>query len=231
MPAAEVDVSPDLVRRLLAAQHPDLAHLPVELITHGWDNVMCRVGGELAARLPRREMGARLIVHEQRWLPVLQPRLPLAIPAPVRVGQPGLGYPWPWSIVPFIPGQVAAQDPPADPRAAAVSLSRFLAALHTAASPDAPAHTTRGIPLADRSEALAQNLSALSGRVDHGAVVRAWQATAAVPRWGGPPVWLHGDLHPANILVHRGRISGVIDFGDITLACSLTCRACDLPVC
>ena len=26
----------------------------------------------------------------------------------------------------------------------------------------------------------------------------------------------HGDLHPANILVHRGRISGVIDFGDIT---------------
>lgn len=71
MPAAEVDVSPGLVRRLLADQHPDLAHLPVELMAHGWDNVMYRVGDELAARLPRREMGARLIGHEQRWLPVL----------------------------------------------------------------------------------------------------------------------------------------------------------------
>jgi aminoglycoside phosphotransferase (APT) family kinase protein len=37
-----------------------------------------------------------------------------------------------------------------------------------------------------------------------------------VPAWDQPPVWLHGDLHPANIVVHRGRISGVIDFGDIT---------------
>ncbi|MER7151067.1 phosphotransferase [Streptomyces lydicus] len=27
---------------------------------------------------------------------------------------------------------------------------------------------------------------------------------------------LHGDLHPANILVDRGRIRAVIDFGDIT---------------
>ena len=45
-PAAEVDVSPELVRRLLAAQQPDLAHLPVEVMANGWDNVMCRVGDE-----------------------------------------------------------------------------------------------------------------------------------------------------------------------------------------
>ena len=216
MPVAEVDVSPELVRQLLAAQHPDLAHLPVELMTNGWDNVMCRVGDELAARMPRREMGAGLIVNEQRWLPVLQPRLPLPVPAPVRTGRPGLGYPWPWSIVAFIPGQVAALAPPADPRDAAVSMGRFLAALHTAAAPDAPPHTTRGVPLANRGETLAENLGMLGGRVDHAAVMRVWETAVAAPRWAGPPVWLHGDLHPANILVHQGRISGVIDFGDIT---------------
>src|SRR5215472_5607555 len=216
MPVAEVDVSPELVRRLLAAQHPDLAHFPVEVMTNGWDNVMCRVGGELLARMPRREMGARLIVNEQRWLPVLQPRLPLPVPAPVRTGQPGLGYPWPWSIVAFIPGQVAALTPPTDPRDAAVSMGRFLAALHTPAAPDAPPHTTRGVPLANRGEALAENLGMLGGRVDRAAAMRAWETAVAAPGWAGPPVWLHGDLHPANILVHQGRISGVIDFGDIT---------------
>ena len=30
------------------------------------------------------------------------------------------------------------------------------------------------------------------------------------------PCWLHGDLHPRNILVLRGRITGIIDWGDIT---------------
>jgi aminoglycoside phosphotransferase (APT) family kinase protein len=216
MPTAEVDISPDLVRRLLAAQQPDLAHRPIMVIANGWDNVLCRVGDELVARLPRREAAARLVVHEQRWLPVLQPRLPLPVPAPVRTGQPGLGYPWPWSIIPFLPGQVASRNPPADLRDAAVSLGRFLGALHTPAAPDAPANAFRGVPLADRSATVTQNLSVLGGLVDRSAVMRVWEAAVATPKWDKRPVWLHGDLHPANILVHRGRISAVIDFGDIT---------------
>jgi aminoglycoside phosphotransferase (APT) family kinase protein len=216
MPAAEVDVSPELVRRLLAAQHPDLAHLPVEVMANGWDNVMCRVGDTLVARLPRREVAARLLVNEQRWLSVLEPRLPLPVPAPVRAGRPGLGYPWPWSIVPFLPGKVASRNPPADPRDAAVGLGRFLGALHTPAAPDAPVNLHRGIPLADRTATVIRNLSVLGELVDRRAVMRAWETAAAAPTWRGSPVWLHGDLHPANILVHRDRISGVIDFGDIT---------------
>jgi aminoglycoside phosphotransferase (APT) family kinase protein len=216
MPAAEVDVSPDLVRRLLAAQQPDLAHLAIEVMAHGWDKVMCRVGDVLAARLPRREVAARFLVNEQRWLPVLEPRLPLPVPAPARVGQPGPGYPWPWSIVPFLPGQVASRNPPADLRDAAVSLGGFLGALHIPAAPDAPVNPSRGVPLADRSAAVTQNLSVLGGLVDRRAVMRVWEAAIVAPTWDRSPVWLHGDLHPANILVHRGRISGVIDFGDIT---------------
>ena len=168
------------------------------------------------ARLPRRELAARILGHEQRWLPVLAPRLPLPVPAPARVGRPGLGYPWPWSIVPFLPGQVAARTPPDDPRDAAVTLGRFLAALHTPAPPDAPVNAFRGIPLADRRENLVHNLAAVGGGVDHGAVWRVWDLAVAAPVWAGPPLWLHGDLHPASLLVHRGRLSGVIDFGDIT---------------
>ncbi|MDP9841479.1 aminoglycoside phosphotransferase family protein [Streptosporangium lutulentum] len=216
MPAAEVDVSPDLVRRLLASQQPDLAHLSIEVMANGWDNVMCRVGDAMVARLPRRAVAARLLAHEQQWLPVLEPRLPLPVPAPARVGQPGPGYPWPWSIVPFLPGQIAARKPPADLRDAAVSLAGFLGALHTPAAPDAPVNPHRGIPLADRDATITRNLSVLGRLVDRGAVMRTWEAAVAVPAWNGSPVWLHGDLHPANILVHRDRVSAVIDFGDIT---------------
>jgi len=216
MPAAELDITPDLVRRLLQAQQPDLAGRPIELMANGWDNVVYRLGSELLVRLPRREIAANLVVHEQRWLPVLQARLPLPIPAPVRIGNPDLGYPWSWSVVPFLPGQVAAQNPPPDLRDAAVVMAEFLAALHTPAPADAPVNAYRGVPLANRRTAVFENLAAVADLVDPTAVKRVWDAAIAVPAWGADPAWLHGDLHPANILVDRGRISGVIDFGDIT---------------
>jgi len=216
MPAAEVDVPPELVRGLLAEQHPDLAGLPLELMANGWDNVMCRLGRDYVVRLPRRAAAAGLVVHEQQWLPLLAPRLPLPVPAPVRVGRPGLGYPWSWSVVPFIPGQVAASTPPADPQEAAASLGAFLGRLHSPAPPDAPANPFRGTPLAGRRESVLANLDAVDGMADRDAVARDWEAAAALPGWDRPPVWLHGDLHAANMLVHEGRLSGVIDFGDIT---------------
>jgi aminoglycoside phosphotransferase (APT) family kinase protein len=216
MPAAEVDVSPDLVRRLLADQQPDLAGLPVTVLANGWDNLICRLGDGLLVRLPRRAMAATLIEHEQRWLPILAPRLPLPVPAPVRVGRPALGYPWSWSVVPYLPGRMAATSPPADLAAAAVSLGGFLAALHVPAAPDAPANPFRGGPLAARRDTDLANLDALGGSVDRRAVLALREAAAAAPVWDRPPVWLHGDLHPMNILVDRGSISAVIDFGDIT---------------
>jgi aminoglycoside phosphotransferase (APT) family kinase protein len=221
MPAAEVEVTADLVRRLLADQHPDLARLPVEFLANGWDNELYRVGDGLVARLPRRALGAEIIKNEQRWLPGLAPRLPLPIPYPERTGVPALGYPYSWSVVPYLPGVPAAQAGSFDPAAAAVAVGGFLGALHVPAPADAPANPARGVPLAERAGSFAANLALLTGQpgqglVDRDAVLGVWDAALAAPGYGGPPVWLHGDLHPANILVHDGQVSGVIDFGDIT---------------
>jgi aminoglycoside phosphotransferase (APT) family kinase protein len=216
MPAAEVDVSAGLVRRLLAGQHPDLAGQRVEFLANGWDNVMFRVGDTLAARLPRREMGAKILAHEQRWLPLLAPGLPLPIPYPERTGHPAHGYPWSWSVVPYLPGEPAADADLGDPRGVATAVGGFLGSLHQPAPGDAPANPFRGVPLRDRAETFSANLRVLAGRVDRAAVLRVWEDAIAAPAYDGPPVWLHGDLHPANILVHDGRVSGVIDFGDIT---------------
>jgi len=215
-PAAEVDVSADLVRRLLADQHPDLARLPVEFLANGWDNELYRVGDGLVARLPRRALGAQIITNEQRWLPGLAPRMPLPIPYPERTGVPACGYPYSWSVVPYLPGVPAAQASSFDPAAAAAAVGGFLGALHVPAPADAPANPFRGVPLAERAGIFAASLALIGGQVDRDAVLRAWVAALTAPGYDGPPVWLHGDLHPANILVNDGQVSGVIDFGDIT---------------
>jgi aminoglycoside phosphotransferase (APT) family kinase protein len=221
MPAAEVEVTADLVRRLLATQHKDLAGLPVEPLANGWDNTLFRLGDALVARLPRRALGAGILVNEQRWLPSLAPRLPVPVPVPVRTGVPGEGYPWPWSVVPFLPGTPASDGPPFDPRLAAADLGGFFGALHVPAPPDAPANPYRGVPPERRAANFTRNLAALDlaaagGQAGRDRVLAAWDAALAVPPWDGPPVWLHGDPHPANILIRDGRVSGVIDFGDIT---------------
>ena len=217
MPAAEVEVSADLVRRLLADQHPDLARLPVEFLANGWDNELYRVGDELVARLPRRALGAQIILNEQRWLPGLAPRLPLPVPYPERTGVPGCGYPYCWSVVRYLPGVPAAQTSSFDPGGAAAAVGGFLGVLHVPAPADAPANPFRGVPLAERAGTFAANLALLNrDQVDREAVLRVQDAALAAPGYDGPPVWLHGDLHPANILVDDGQVSGVIDFGDIT---------------
>ena len=128
--SADVVVDAALVRALLHAQHPDLAGLPLADTAEGWDNHLFRLGDALAVRLPRRALAANLIVHEQRWLPLLAARLPLPIPVPVRTGHPGCGFPWSWSVVPWLDGTSAAVVPLPDPAANAVDLGQFLRALH-----------------------------------------------------------------------------------------------------
>lgn len=216
MPAAEVDIGEPLVRALLSEQCPELAGQEIAALGSGWDNAVFRLGEALTVRLPRRAVAAALTLHEQRWLPELAATLPLPIPAPVRIGRPGAGYPWAWSVCRWLPGEIAARTPPADPLEAAGALGAFLAALHRAAPPEAPVNGVRGVPLAQRDAAVRQRVAQLADVIDAGAVLACWAELAAAPRWSGPPLWLHGDLHPANVLVHGGRVSAVIDFGDLT---------------
>jgi aminoglycoside phosphotransferase (APT) family kinase protein len=210
-----VSVEERIVRSLLAEQHPDLARLPLTHVADGWDNELWRLGDSLAVRLPRRDLAAPLARKEQRWLPELAPRLPLPIPVPLRAGAASGEYPWPWSIVPWLGGEPGDREPMTRPDDAARRLGGFLRGLHEPAPPDAPHNPFRGVPLADRGDAFDERLSALADEVDVGAARAVWNDGVAAG-WEGPPVWVHGDLHPANVLVEDGTISAVIDWGDLT---------------
>lgn len=212
-PKAEAKIDAALVLRLLKAQHPDLAGLALDELDAGWDNAMFRLGDDLVVRLPRRAVAAELMRHEQGWLPELAARLPVAVPAPVRLGRPAEAYPWYWSVVPWFAGESADRAPPDSGEA--LSFSSFLKALHVEAPERAPRNPVRGVPLGARREMVEVRLGRLEARGLLAPEVRAaWGRALAAPV-AGEARWIHGDLHARNVVVEDGRIAAVVDWGDV----------------
>ena len=216
---AGTEITAELVRDLLRDQHPDLADHPISLGARGWDNQLWRLGDDLAVRLPWATQSAdTLLLKEHAWLPALAPHLPLPIPVPQRLGEPSHRFPRPWIVTTWVPGEPADRAPATRAAAAADTLAAFLTALHRPAPREAPSGRGRGGPLADHAEGFAKQLAAATelGLVRDPEAVRAvWEDAAAAADWTGPALWLHGDLHPANVLTEEGTFCGVIDFGDL----------------
>ncbi|WP_328907389.1 aminoglycoside phosphotransferase family protein [Streptomyces sp. NBC_00234] len=219
MTHTKIDVTADLVRDLLRDQHPDLADLPLSFGARGWDSQMWRLGDDLAVRLPwATESADALLLKEHAWLPALAPHLPLQVPVPQRLGEPSERFPRSWIVTTWVPGEPADRAPATRAAEAADSLAAFLTALHRPAPAGAPAGRDRGGPLSEGAEAFAQQLASATelGLIPDPDAVRAvWEDAAAAPEWAGPALWLHGDLHPANVLTADGTFCGVIDFGDL----------------
>ncbi|MBP2217680.1 aminoglycoside phosphotransferase family protein [Arthrobacter sp. CAN_C5] len=226
-PAAEVLITADLVRELLGEQHPDLAELPLNAVAEGWDNVIFRLGSDLSVRLPRREAAAQLARNEQAWLPRLLSDQPGADPGaqppesplrfastPVRVGEPSSSYPWHWSITTWVEGAVGTQIPLGDRTPAAEDLADFVLAFQQPAPEDAPRNPVRGGALGDRDSALQQRLAALE--LPTADLLDLWRELRDSPAWDGTALWLHGDLHAANLVLGPDKkLAAVLDFGDL----------------
>ncbi len=209
----EVDTDADLVRRLLASQHPQWADRPIERVpSAGTDNAMYRLGDDLAVRLPRIHWAVDAVVKEQRWLPVLAPHLPLAVPLPVAVGEPEACFPHAWTVVQWLPGELATLDRLRDPVDAAHDLARFVRALQSVPSADGPEHR-RGLPVRAQDRMLRAGVAGLRGELDGDAVLGAWERVLAAKDYDGPPVWFHGDLAYLNLLARDGGLTSVIDWG------------------
>lgn len=229
-PSADLATSVDLVATLLGAQAPALADLPIRPHASGWDNDTYRLGETLAVRLPRREAAVPSIADEVRWLPVLGQVLTLRTPQPIVVGTPSQAFGRPWAVVEFIQGTPVSSVPVAERTSFAPQLADFLWSLHVPAPASAPVNPARGGSLATPATAervrdrLAQLTEAGSGDLAD-ALQPRWEAWVAAPDFDGVDAWVHGDLHPHNMLRgDDGQLAGVIDWGDMTAGDP----ACDL---
>jgi aminoglycoside phosphotransferase (APT) family kinase protein len=229
MSNTKVIIDSALVSRLVAAQFPRWADLPIEPVQFdGWDNRTFHLGEEMSVRLPSAQGYAAQVKKEHRWLPRLAALLPLPIPVPLAMGVPGEGYPWHWSVYRWLDGETATMERIADPRQFAAALAEFLTALQsidpTGGPPPGPHCFYRGGPLSVYDAETRQALATLGGRIDTDAASDVWEA-ALNATWHSPPVWVHGDVAAGNLLVKGGRLNAVIDFGCSAVgdpACDLT---------
>jgi len=210
-------VDDDLVQRLITGQFPQWAGLAVRRWPSGGTvNAMYRLGDDMAVRLPLVQGGAKDVSLEQEWLPRLAPYLPTRIPDVLGAGEPALGYPWPWSVYRWLAGEHPEAGVLREPVLLAGDLAAFVAAMRSITLPGAPkAH--RGGPVAlldaDTRAAIGELRKIPQEDVDCDAVAAIWEEALRAPGWAGPPVWLHADLMPGNVLIDGGRLAAVIDFG------------------
>ena len=218
-----------LVERLIASQFPQWNNLPIwPVALSGWDNRTFHLGKEMIIRLPSGAEYALQVEKEQYWLPKLHPLLPLPIPMPLAMGKPEDGYPFKWSIYNFLEGEPAVSAHIDNLCEFAVTLAKFLTALQQINSEGGPLpgpHSFyRGGSLATYDAETRKAISHLKGKIDTAAATALWERALATSSQN-PPVWVHGDISPGNLLVKNGKLTAVIDFGQLTIgdpACDLT---------
>jgi aminoglycoside phosphotransferase (APT) family kinase protein len=224
MHADELHIDVPLIRSLLAGQFPQWADLPIERLSYwGTDNAMYRLGNDMVVRVPRIDWAVEGVEDAHEWLPRLAPLLPLAVPIPLGKGRPAEGYPWPWSVYRWLEGANPEIGRLADPERLAVDLAEFVNTLHRIELADGPP-SGRGGLLAARDDQTRSALAELREMVDTETLTEVWATALEAPVWSHPPVWVHGDLMPGNLILQRDRLVGVIDFGGVGMGDP----ACDL---
>ena len=218
--ADQVEIDEPMARALVASQFPAWGGLAITHVpSGGTENVVFRLGDDLALRMPMTRDAVGSLVREVRWLPVVAPHVSLDVPEVVAEGAPDERYPFPWVVVRWLDGQDAVTASFASMDQLSEDLAGFVGELQSIDMTGAPKPGSegfvRGGPIVSREPYFRSAIAQCEGLVDVGRVTAIWDDALAAPRWDGAPVWLHADLIPGNLLVRDQRLAGVLDFGTI----------------
>jgi aminoglycoside phosphotransferase (APT) family kinase protein len=215
----QLTVLPDTVRGLVRDQFPEWRGLRIRaLASQGTVNAIFRIGEELSARFPLQpaDVGAtrRVLEDEAQAANELAGRTRFPTPEPIALGEPGRGYPLPWSVQTWIPGKIATPDEPAASVAFAHDLAEFIRDLRAI---DARGRTFRGSgrggELKSHDAWMQTCLEKSAGLLDVARLRRMWAELRQLPRGKARDTMTHGDLIPGNVLVMHERLAGVLDVG------------------
>lgn len=228
MHADEIDIDDATVRQLVLTQFPQWADQPLNRHpSTGTDNVIFKLGDDMGLRLPLIRGAVSQVHKEWDWLGKLEPQLPASIPIPLAKGEPGLGYPYPWLIYPWIAGEDLQHASDVDLDGAARDVASFVVALEKVDIAGNPPPGKRAGLLAPLDEQARWAIGRLDEALfDVGRATGIWEAGVHAEPWTKPPVWTHGDLLAANIIVRDRKLTGVIDWS----CAGLGDPACDAQV-
>jgi aminoglycoside phosphotransferase (APT) family kinase protein len=224
MHANQLAVSAGTVRELVGAQFPAWRRLTVRAVKPaGTVNAIFRIGDELVARFPlspgsaasvRRRLESEVAAARQ-----LAGRTRFATPEPVAIGEPGAGYPLPWTVQTWLPGVTAAEDDPGGSVAFAHDLAEFISGVRAISTGGRVfGGSGRGGDLRSH-DGWMQTCFERSGQLlDVPRLRRIWEAMRQLPRGTAGDVMSHGDLIPGNLIVSAGRLAGILDTGDVAPA-------------
>ena len=209
MHPGQLDVAPETVRRLVARQFPQWRELPLRAVpTQGTVNALFRLGDDLVARLPLVAATREQLEAEAAAAAELHGRTRFATQEPVAIGEPGAGYPMPWSVQTWLPGAVATPDGQSE--AFAHDLAEFIEGVRAIDTRGRTfAGDNRGGHLPDHDAWMETCLERSEGLLDVPPLRRLWAALRELPREDGD-LMTHGDLIPGNLLVRDGRLTGVL---------------------
>ncbi|MDV6376135.1 aminoglycoside phosphotransferase family protein [Deinococcus arenicola] len=218
----EIHTDAELAQRLLAAQFPQWAGLTVRRVkSFGTDNALYRLGDELMVRLPRIGWAVGQVEKELDWLPRLAPHLPLRVPQPLALGQPGGSYPYTWGIYRWLPGEMLSLSEMAARPELAGQLADFVLALRACGQTDAPRADNPATELHELDPYVQAGIEASAELLDattRAQITAVWDAAMQLPGWTAPLIWVHGDLHSSNLLWDGKRLTAVLDFASLELS-------------
>lgn len=219
----ELTVDVDAVRRLIAEQFPQWRREPVHRVMgDGTVNAIFRIGDGLAARFRLTPASAEDVSEELRReaaaMTELAASIPFPTPAHIGVGIPGEGYPLPWSLQTWVPGEVATPQGLAHSTTFAADIIALLRALR-AVDPHGRsfAGSGRGGELPDSDEWMEVCFRESAGLLPVDELRALWSRLRELPRTD-PDRMTHGDLTPANLLISGERLVGVLDGGGFAAA-------------
>lgn len=224
MHPGQLVVTPSTVRSLVAEQFPQWLHLPIRAVpSPGTVNAIFRIGDAFVARFPLVPEEAAVVrerlQREAAAAEELIDQTSFATPRPIAIGEPGAGYPLPWSVFTWLSGATATADNCSESDSFAADLAQFIAAVRAI---DTRGRTFdgngRGGDLLSHDRWMQECLTNCEGLLDVVTLRSAWAEMRNLPRGDSPDVMSHSDLIPPNLLVAEGRLVGVLDVGGLCAA-------------
>ncbi|PJJ70493.1 aminoglycoside phosphotransferase (APT) family kinase protein [Diaminobutyricimonas aerilata] len=219
----ELELGDAAAEALIRAQFPEWSGEHVRRLPGaGTVNAIYRIGTGMAARFPLRRADAgearRALEREGAAMVELAACSPVPTPQPLAIGEPGLGYPLPWSVQTWVPGDTATPHGLAHSATFARDLAALIRALHSA---DTRGRTFdgagRGGDLRDGDAWMQTCFRESEGLLDVPRLRSLWASLRDLPRLA-PDAMTHGDLIPGNLLVQGEYLVGVVDGGGFKAA-------------